>query len=133
MQICRAHVGFLLAALLVALGGRASLTFAQSCDVIYSGGPIITMNDAAPRAEAVAVKDGKIIAVGTDSAVADRTTLASLTTPASPSLSAATLSFTLQPEARAAAMPAASPDTNLSGSDAKPAGSASRATTSART
>ena len=36
-----------------------------TADAIYSGGPIITMNDAAPRAEAVAVKDGKIIAVGT--------------------------------------------------------------------
>jgi hypothetical protein len=28
------------------------------------GGPILTINDAAPRAEAVAVKDGRIIAVG---------------------------------------------------------------------
>ncbi len=33
-------------------------------DKIYSGGPILTMNDAAMRAEAVGVKDGKIIAVG---------------------------------------------------------------------
>lgn len=33
-------------------------------DAIYSGGTIITMNDASPRAEAVAVKDGKIIAAG---------------------------------------------------------------------
>jgi hypothetical protein len=44
----------------------ASSTLAQatSADAIYSGGPIITMNDAAPRAEAIAIKDGKIIAVG---------------------------------------------------------------------
>ena len=38
-------------------------------DAIYMGGPIVTMNDAAPRAEAVAVKDGKIIAVGTKAQV----------------------------------------------------------------
>jgi predicted amidohydrolase YtcJ len=36
-----------------------------TADTIYTGGPIITMNDATPRAQAVAVKDGKIIAVGT--------------------------------------------------------------------
>jgi predicted amidohydrolase YtcJ len=34
-------------------------------DTIYSGGPILTMNDDAPTAEAVAVKDGRIIAAGT--------------------------------------------------------------------
>jgi hypothetical protein len=34
-------------------------------DRIFVGGPVLTMNDAQPRAEAVAVKDGKIIAVGT--------------------------------------------------------------------
>jgi len=33
-------------------------------DRIWSGGPILTMNDAAMRAEAVAEKDGRIIAVG---------------------------------------------------------------------
>jgi predicted amidohydrolase YtcJ len=35
-----------------------------SADTIYSGGNIITINDAQPSAEAVAVKDGKILAVG---------------------------------------------------------------------
>lgn len=40
--------------------------FAQpTADTIYAGGPIITINDAAMRAEALAVQDGKIIAVGT--------------------------------------------------------------------
>ncbi len=34
-------------------------------DAIYYGGPILTMNDAAPRAGALAVKDGKIAAIGT--------------------------------------------------------------------
>jgi predicted amidohydrolase YtcJ len=33
-------------------------------DTIYFGGPILTMNDDAPRAGAVAVKDGTILAVG---------------------------------------------------------------------
>jgi predicted amidohydrolase YtcJ len=43
----------------------SSLAYAQEiADTIYSGGPILTINDAAPTAEAVAVKDGSIIAVG---------------------------------------------------------------------
>lgn len=33
-------------------------------DTIYSGGPILTINDAQPSAEAVAVKNGRILAVG---------------------------------------------------------------------
>ena len=33
-------------------------------DTVYSGGPIVTMNDDQPTAEAVAVKDGRILAVG---------------------------------------------------------------------
>ncbi len=33
-------------------------------DAIYAGGPIVTMNDAQPNAEALAVKDGKILALG---------------------------------------------------------------------
>lgn len=36
----------------------------EVADTIYSGGPILTINDSAPDAEAVAVKDGRIIAVG---------------------------------------------------------------------
>ncbi|CAD0185800.1 N-substituted formamide deformylase [Ruegeria sp. THAF57] len=36
----------------------------EIADRIYLGGPIVTMNDAAPSAEAVAVKDGRILAVG---------------------------------------------------------------------
>ena len=38
-------------------------------DRIWSGGTILTMNDDVPRAEAVAEKDGRIIAVGTTEAV----------------------------------------------------------------
>jgi hypothetical protein len=37
---------------------------AQLADTIYYGGTIITVNDRQPTAEAVAVKDGKFIAVG---------------------------------------------------------------------
>jgi predicted amidohydrolase YtcJ len=37
---------------------------AEEADIIYSGGPIITIDDANPRAEAVAVKSGRILAVG---------------------------------------------------------------------
>lgn len=33
-------------------------------DTVYTGGPILTMNDDQPTAEAVAVKDGRILAVG---------------------------------------------------------------------
>ena len=36
----------------------------QVADAIYSGGPIVTVNDAQPSAEALAVKDGRILAVG---------------------------------------------------------------------
>lgn len=36
----------------------------EPADRIYTGGPILTINDADPRAEAVAVRDGRIIAVG---------------------------------------------------------------------
>src|SRR5690554_3436368 len=36
----------------------------ELADQIWSGGPILTMNDSQPRVEAIAVKDGKIIALG---------------------------------------------------------------------
>jgi len=53
------------AALLLA----SACAFAQTADRIWSGGPILTMNDAAMRAEAVAEQDGRIIAVGSSEAV----------------------------------------------------------------
>jgi predicted amidohydrolase YtcJ len=43
--------------------------YGADADRIWTGGPILTMNDAAMRAEAVAVKDGRILAVGTADAV----------------------------------------------------------------
>ncbi len=42
-----------------------NLVFAQeTADTIYSGGTILTIHDAKPNVEAVAVKDGRILAVG---------------------------------------------------------------------
>ncbi|MEM7135780.1 MAG: amidohydrolase [Myxococcota bacterium] len=41
----------------------------HGADTIYRGGPIVTVNDRQPRAEAVAVTDGKIVAVGADEEV----------------------------------------------------------------
>ena len=35
-----------------------------SAEVIYSGGDILTMDDARPYAEAIAIKAGRIVAVG---------------------------------------------------------------------
>jgi predicted amidohydrolase YtcJ len=51
------------AAIAVAIGCRGPAP-EQTADTIYSGGNIITINDAAPSAEALAVKDGRILAVG---------------------------------------------------------------------
>jgi predicted amidohydrolase YtcJ len=62
------HVGsFALAASLLVLMGCADSAperGTEAADTIYTNGVIVTMNDAAPSAEAVAVKDGKILAVG---------------------------------------------------------------------
>src|SRR5271154_5230413 len=47
------------------LGCNAGPDASSTADAIYYGGPIVTVNDAQPNAEAVAVKDGKILMVGT--------------------------------------------------------------------
>jgi predicted amidohydrolase YtcJ len=44
--------------------GAATVAAEQVADTIYTGGDIVTVNDAQPAAEAVAIKDGKILAVG---------------------------------------------------------------------
>ena len=53
---------------LAALSGfvltMAGTRAAETADAIYHNGPIVTVNDAAPSAEALAVKEGKILAVG---------------------------------------------------------------------
>ena len=47
------------------LAGPAAVAYAQNpADAIYHGGDIVTIDDKNPTAEAVAVKDGKIVAVG---------------------------------------------------------------------
>jgi predicted amidohydrolase YtcJ len=51
-------------ALLGLLCTSQSVAAQDMAETIYLGGPILTINDDAPRAEAVAVKDGKIVAVG---------------------------------------------------------------------
>jgi predicted amidohydrolase YtcJ len=42
----------------------ATVAAEQAADTIYAGGDIVTVNDAQPTAEAVAVREGKILAVG---------------------------------------------------------------------
>jgi predicted amidohydrolase YtcJ len=42
----------------------APFAVAESADQIWAGGPILTMDDATPRAEAVAERAGRIVAVG---------------------------------------------------------------------
>jgi predicted amidohydrolase YtcJ len=54
----------------VAVALCPSLALAQEvADRIWTGGTILTMNDALMRAEAVAAKDGRILAVGTEDEV----------------------------------------------------------------
>jgi predicted amidohydrolase YtcJ len=50
--------------LLVIAGLSSGSSYGQVADRIYRGGDIVTVNDAQPFAEAVAIKEGKIIAVG---------------------------------------------------------------------
>jgi predicted amidohydrolase YtcJ len=58
-----------LAATVAAAQGPAP---SQVADTIYTGGDIVTVNDKQPTAEALAVKDGKIIAVGARAEVVQR-------------------------------------------------------------
>jgi len=62
----------------VALSSSLTLSFAhatqfvsnaKAADVIYYGGPIVTLNDLQPTAQAVAVKNGKIVAVGSENSM----------------------------------------------------------------
>ncbi len=47
-------------------GDTKSAGLDTAADTIYTGGTILTIDDAAPRAQAVAVRDGRIVAVGGD-------------------------------------------------------------------
>ena len=55
---------FMPALLLVGVLAPTCKAMAQAADAIYTGGDIVTVNDRQPAAEAVAVKDGRILAVG---------------------------------------------------------------------
>ena len=57
------------AALALCLAAAAPAAAQPAADSIWSGGPILTMNDQAMRAEAVAVAGGRIVAVGSASEV----------------------------------------------------------------
>lgn len=57
---------FRLASLLGALLVIPPAFGTEAADQIWHGGPILTMDDSRPRVESVAVKDGKIIALGSD-------------------------------------------------------------------
>lgn len=59
-----AQISGIVSALLAGIVFATTASAQQTADSIWSGGPIITMNDKAMRAEAVAVADGKILAVG---------------------------------------------------------------------
>ena len=54
-QLLTAIYGLALASTLAVAG--------ETADAIYQNGSILTIDDARPKAEAVAVKDGKILAV----------------------------------------------------------------------
>jgi predicted amidohydrolase YtcJ len=63
LKLSRRH--FTAGAAVAALAIVAPRAFAaETADAIYAGGTIITIDDANPRVEAVAVKDGRIIAAG---------------------------------------------------------------------
>ena len=52
--------------ILVGLFGTTPVLAQDIADRIWTGGPILTMNDAAPTAQAIASRDGEILAVGSE-------------------------------------------------------------------
>ena len=67
----RGRTALLLSLLLLLLLAPLPAARAQPADAIYSGGPILTMRGSSPEyAETLAVKDGKILAVGSKADVA---------------------------------------------------------------
>jgi predicted amidohydrolase YtcJ len=52
-----------------AIAPAAAPELRVAADTIYTGGDIVTVNDAQPTVEALAVKDGKILAIGTRSEI----------------------------------------------------------------
>jgi predicted amidohydrolase YtcJ len=69
MQRLHLHLLAVAAALAACMTLAAPAWARQTAETIWSGGPILTMNDKAMRAEAVAVANGRILAVGRRSEV----------------------------------------------------------------
>ncbi|MBI1199348.1 MAG: amidohydrolase family protein [Phenylobacterium sp.] len=67
----RFAAGLSLAVALAATFGVGSAR-AAGADTVYRNGVVITVDDVHPRAQAVAVKDGRIVGVGSDAAVTRR-------------------------------------------------------------
>ena len=64
------HLRFALTTCLILLCGIAGATRAvETADTVYTNGKIYTVNAAQPWAEAVAIKDGEFVAVGTNAEV----------------------------------------------------------------
>ena len=53
-------------ALLAASSANAASPAKPTAQTIYLGGDIVTVNDAAPTAQALAIKDGRILALGSE-------------------------------------------------------------------
>ncbi|MFE3703837.1 hypothetical protein ACFXO7_38970, partial [Nocardia tengchongensis] len=51
------------------MSDRTYMVSSGAADIIFTGGPIVTVAGAAPEAEALAVTGGRISAVGTESEV----------------------------------------------------------------
>lgn len=66
MKLTAKAIGSALLTLVVtqSLGAQAQIGANTPADTIYTGGDIITVNELQPQAEAIAVKDGSILAVG---------------------------------------------------------------------
>lgn len=58
---------FLYLLIAISMASCQSKTAKTTADIIYFGGTILTMEDANPKVEALAIKDGKIISTGTKS------------------------------------------------------------------
>ena len=54
-----------LVAVALSTSGLGSAAFGQNADTVLLNGKIVTLDAAMPTAEALAVRDGKIVAVGT--------------------------------------------------------------------
>jgi predicted amidohydrolase YtcJ len=64
-MILKPIVTLVVAAIVVFAAGCSPSKPIVSADTIYTGGDIVTINDAQPSVEALAVKDGRILALGT--------------------------------------------------------------------